>query len=88
MNEPRFEDTSRIEELFIASYIHLHAVLSLMEFIIQSKIAHLPEKVLLILSSKAPASKPEDDVTFLVPTLFCLTLAGEVSGYPKPALEG
>jgi len=88
MNEPGFEETSRIEELFIASYIHLQAVLSLMEFITQQRAPHLPHKVLEVLYSKKPATQPEDDAMFLVPTLFCLVLSGEVWGCPKRALHG
>ena len=59
-----------------------------MEFIIHRRKARLPDKVLQVLSSKKPATLPEDDVTFLVPTLFCLSLAGEDSGYSKRALQG
>ena len=74
--------------MFVASYIHLHAILSLLEFIVQGKAAQLPNKVLLVLSSKKPSRRPDDDSTFLLPTLFSLALAREVSGYSYRALQG
>ena len=77
---------ARIEDLFVASYIHLQAILSLLEVVIQGKRADFPHNVARVLFLKKPSEKPEDDATYLMPTLFCLALARGEFAYP--AFEG